>query len=67
MSKDFTTMTVDQAIEVVVTKYKFKDVRTRIQSKAAAWILYTALTEAAGYIHQLEQRIAKLENKDGEQ
>jgi hypothetical protein len=56
-------MSLEDAIKVTHEKYKFKDVRTRIQSKAIAWILCQALKEAVAYIEHLENKIKELEQK----
>jgi len=63
MTKDYTKMTVEEAIEVVLTKYKFDNTRQRIRSKAIAWILCKALGEAVAYIQKLESKIKSLEEQ----
>ena len=63
VSKNYSEMSLEDAIKVTHEKYKFKDVRTRIQSKAIAWILCQALKEAVAYIEHLENKIKELEQK----
>lgn len=63
MSKDYTKMTVAEAVNIVDTKYHFDNTRSRIQSKAIAYILRHTLTDAAQYTISLETKIKELEDK----
>ncbi len=65
MSKDYTEMSVEEAVKTVLTQYKFDNTRKRIKSKAIAWILCNALREAVQYIENLENKIKELATKDG--
>lgn len=63
MSKDYTKLTVEEAVEIVDTKYHFDNTRSRIQSKAIAYILRHTLADAVQYIISLETKIKELEDK----
>lgn len=55
MSKQHGNMTKEQAITWVEKNCSFSDVRNRMASRAACWVIYKMLEEAVLYIAQLEQ------------
>ena len=61
MKKDYSDITLEEAITWTQTNCKYEDVRKKIKSRAVVSIMYSALLEAVRYIIVLEERIKELE------
>ena len=61
-TKDYSNITVEEALEWTRTHCSMNNVRTRMKSRAVAWVLLATIVEAVDYIEYLETKLMELQN-----
>lgn len=61
--QNFSQMTQKEAIDWIEKNCSFADVRNRMRSRAASWIVLNMLKEAVAYIAKLEETLKTLKEE----